>query len=336
MPDTELSGSDADVAERMSQLPDDVLGIESGEATQVDEQVNEVEEPSDVTEEAAAQEGENEDEKGDESELKAAEDPEFEIVDPTDPENKQSLKLSELVQSHREYTAFKDQKDSILQGEQAKARDFTHQRMQQVEGWSQQVVTQLQAAMQMVQPPRPPDISMRDPRSPNYDPDRYEMARFQYEQGMQSYNQAQGLAQHLAQQAQTLAEQRQAEIESVELEKLTSKVWPEFAKPETQQAVMADVQKFYGISPDELDAGFNRAWQGAMLRDALAFRKSKAAGGELQAKVKAKAPAKAVAAEGAKRNLSKDQAQHMQARKAMKESGGKDMNAAARAFLKYV
>lgn len=335
MPDTELSGSDADVAERMSQLPDDVLGIDSGEATQVDENVNEVEEPSDVTEEAAAQDGENEDEKGDESEAKAAEDPEFEIVDPANPENKQSLKLSELVQSHREYTAFKDQKDSILQGEQAKAREFSHQRMQQVEGWSQQVVAQLNAAMQMVQPPRPPDISMRDPRSPNYDPDRYEVARFQYEQGMQSYNQAQGLAQHLTTQAQALAAQRQAENETAELEKL-NKAWPEFQNPDTLNAFVSDTQKHYGINAQELDAILVDHRQALVLRDALAFRKSKAAGGELQAKVKAKAPAKAVVQEGAKRNLSKDQAQHMQARKAMKESGGKDMNAAARAFLKYV
>lgn len=334
MPDTELSGSDADVAERMSQLPDDVLGLDEIEERQP-VSADDVTEPSDVSEEAAAQEEEGE---TDEKEAKAqteTEDPEFEIVDPTNPDAKQSVKLSELVQSHREYTAFQEQRTQILQREETRAREFSHQRMGEVEQWSQQVATQLQAALQLVQAPRPPDISMRDPRSQNYDPDRYEIERYNYERAMQQYQTAQGHVQQLTQQAQALAARRQADVEAVEADRLT-KAWPEFYKPETIESFVKDMQKHYGLSYEELDAMLTDHRQVLAARDALAWRKSKAAGGELQARVVAKAPAKQAAPQGQKRQLSRDQAQHMQARKQMKESGGKDMAAAARAFEKFV
>jgi hypothetical protein len=70
----------------------------------------------------------------------------------------------------------------------------------------------------------------------------------------------------------------------------------------------------------------------------LAYRKLQAAqGGDIKDKVVAKAAAKvAPAASQSKRTLSREDAQHMQARKALKESGGKDLRAAARGFMKFV
>lgn len=334
MPDTELSGSDAEVAERMaSELSNADLGIDDIEERPQGAEAEDVTEPSDVTEEVEAQTEEGEE--GGEAKAQEPEDPEFEIVDPANPEAKQQLKLSELVQAHREYTAFKDQRESILQREEMRAQQATHQRLQQVEHWSQQAAVQLQAAMQLVQPPRPPDISMRDPRSPNYDPDRYEMEKFQFEGSMRQYEAAQRYAQQFSQQAEAIKAQRQAEIESVEADRLT-KAWPEFYKPETMESFVRDMQKHYGLTFQELDDMLTDHRQVLAARDALAWRKSKAAGGELQARVVAKAPAKQVAPKGQKRELSRENAQHMQARKAMKESGGKDMSAAARAFMKYV
>lgn len=328
MPDTDLPAGDLDVAERMAGLPDDVLGFGESEAAPVDDEVNEPTEPSDVTNEAASEE-DDEENVGEAQ----AEDPEFEIVDPANPEAKQSLKLSELVQTHREFAAFKGQQEQILQQYETQAQTHARERMGQMEQASRQVAYQLQAALQLVQPPARPN-----PMDPKYEFDerQYRIDEYQYQQGMGQYQQAQTLAKQFGQQAEQTRAAQTEQQELAELAKL-NRVYPEFTKQETLNVILTETHKHYGISPQELDAILTDYRQALVLRDALEYRKMKAAGGDVKAKVVAKAAAKpAPAASQSKRTLSREQAQHMEARKALKQSGGKDINAAARGFMKYV
>jgi hypothetical protein len=207
--------------------------------------------------------------------------------------------------------------------------------MRQVENWSRQVATQLQVALQMVAPPQPPPIALLDPSSQHYAPDTYHLQRAQYEQRMQSWEATNRHVQQISQQAEQIASAQREQHERAELDRL-SRVWPEFSKQEIVQSFISDMGKFYGYSEAELDASMNDHRNALVARDAIAYRKLKAGGGELRAKAVAKAPAKAAQPKGSGRTLSREEAQHMQARKALKASGGKDRAAAARAFMKFV
>lgn len=331
MSDTHMS-DDRDVAARMADLPDDILFGQNGEDAEAapEQRTEEAEANANEAAEAGADD-ENEGEGAEQPKEAGDDDPEFEIVDPSNPEAKQTLKLSELVQSHREYAALANERTAIIERANHEARQFVSQRVQETEQYTRQAYAQLQAALQIVKPPVAPN-----PRDFQYTED-YNTARYDFEQRMGAYQQATQLAQHLQGQASQAAAFQQEQREEAELGRLT-KAWPEFSKADVREAFVKDATQHYGVSAEELDEVMVDHRQVLILKDALAFRKAQAAGGDMKAKVVAKAAAKVAsqpAAQG-KRTLSKEQAQHMNARKALKESGGKDIKAAARAFERFV
>lgn len=225
-----------------------------------------------------------------EAKAEAAE-PEEDVVEIPGEEGQEpvKLKVSELVEAHREFQKIKGTEAQIYERAEAEVAERTREHYQKVTQATLSASHAIQAALQLVQPPQPPDISMRDPRSPKYDPDAYEMARFNYEQGMQRFQMAQSLSAHLAQEAEAATQRANEQRDQQELQKLL-RVWPEFGREETQKKFVEDMSKAYGFSFEELDAVLVDHRQAQVARDALAYRQMKAQSGDVKAKVEAKAP----------------------------------------------
>lgn len=206
------------------------------------------------------------------------------------------IKLADLLASHREFEAFKGQREQVLERVEREAVMQQTQAFRQVEQYSKQAAAYIQAAVQMLQPPKPPSTDMLNPQSQSYNPDQYHLAYAQYQQAMQSYGQAQGLGQHLLRQAQEAEAQAALARESVEIGRLARKGgwFAEFANDDPQnpngvRAKFASAMKAaYGYSWEELDAQLTDHRNIEVARDALAYRAMKAKGGDIKKQVEAK------------------------------------------------
>ena len=338
MPDVqELSDNDIGVAERMASLPDSVLfGEEEEDKKAGQERSDDPEAPNEIKDGPEAEEEAPELE----AQAKTAnqdEDPEFEIADPESGESRK-LKLSELVEAEREYTAFKEQKTQILANVQNEAMTYAQGMVEQTRAQMTQVGHQLQAVLQHIQPPQPPPIDMLDPNSQRYNPDGYHLARAQHEHAMGRYNLVAQAAQGIAQQQAAFDEQR----DTRELQKL-SPHWPEFTDPvkgnAVQQEFVTGMNKAYGFTFAELDGILVDHRQAIVARDALKWREHQAkqtgAKVSLKEKVVAAKPAKQGQTQATKHTLTSEQSAHMNARKALK-ANGKDLNAAAKGFMRFL
>jgi hypothetical protein len=241
-----------------------------------------IDEPDDETEEKVEAKEAKEQQQAD------PEEDEIEIPG-EDGEEPTRLKLKDVLAGYQEHQRFESQKAQIIENVERQAVEAATGQLRQIEQAGKQTAYMIQAALRVLQPPQPPDINMRDPRSQNYDPDRYEVARFQYEQAMQAHNQAQGVAQQLMQQAQQAEAQAREVRETRELQRL-QRAWPEFGQPETTNKFIEDMSKAYGFTAQELDDVLVDHRQALVARDALAFRAMKAQSGDVKAKVEAKAP----------------------------------------------
>lgn len=341
MPDVqELSAGDMDVVERMKGLPDDVL---FGDGEVVDtkagqERSDDPDAPDEIRDEPSAEEAAaQEEQKAKEAEAEEPSDPEFEIPDPEGGEPR-TVKLSELLDAEREFTAFKTEKAQILTRVQDDATRQAQGMVQQTREAMTGIGHQLQAVLQVIQPPQAPPVDLLDPSSPRYDPDGYHRARAMFEQNAQRYQFVQQQAQGIKAQLAAFDEQRDAR----EFERLTPH-WPEFTDPVKGQAVQqeftAAMNKYYGYAPHELDASLNDHRNALVARDALKWReheaKAKGAKETVKQKVVAKQPAKTAASQGANKTLSAEQSNYMNARKALK-ANPKDMGAAAKGFMRFL
>lgn len=197
------------------------------------------------------------------------------------------LKVADLVRSHREYEAFKGQRAEIIERVTHEVTQRSQEQFQAVQRYSQEAAYAIQAAVQLLRPPQPPNPDLLNRMSQNYDPDSYHMQFAQYQQASQQFQQAQGLGQQLLQQAQAAQNYAQEQREAVELEKLLVQ-WPEFRQPETINQFVNDMGKLYGFSAEELDAVLVDHRQVQVARDAMAFRQMKAKSVETKQKVEAK------------------------------------------------
>lgn len=342
MPDIqELSDGDMSVVERMKGLPDSVLfgdGVEedtkAGQGRGDDpEAPDEIRDGPEAADDADDGQAENEQEAA----AQAPEDQEFEIPDPDGGEPRK-VTLSELLDAEREYTAFKEERASILSRVQHEATQEAQGMVQQTREAMTNISHHLRAVLQHIQPPQPPPLDMLQPQSQRYDPDGYHLARAQFEAAMERYN-------FIGQAAKDIAT-RQAGLDAARDErefKALTPHWPEFTDPVKGQAVqtefMAAMNKHYGYSPEELDRSLTDHRNALVARDALKWRehaaKQATAKTTLKEKVVAKAPAKTGATQAASRTLTTDQSSYMNARKALK-ANGKDMQAAARGFMRFL
>lgn len=200
------------------------------------------------------------------------------------------IALKEVLAGYQEYKQIETQRAEIIERTQREATEQATQSYRQVEQYAQRVAVNLQAALQLLQPPQPPNADeMLNPSSPKYDPDAYHRLYAGYQRTAMQYNQAQGVAQQLLQQAQHASEQASEQRETQELQRL-ERAWPGFSQPEALNKFVSDMGKAYGYSPQELDASLNDHRNALVARDALAYRAMKAQSGDVKAKVEAKAP----------------------------------------------
>lgn len=255
----------------------DVDAPKLDEATQVDEE-REEEETDEQKPEAKAK---TEDEP-------APEEDEIEIPG-EDGKEPTRLKVADVLAGYQQYKAIENQKAQVIENVEREAVQRATGQLQQIEQHSRQVGTMLHAAMQMLQPPRPPSTEMLNPQSQNYNPDGYHMQFAQYQQAQQQFGQAQHFSQQLLQQAQNAAAQATEVRETRELQRL-QREWPEFGQAETTNKFVGDMEREYGFTAQELDDVLVDHRQALVARDALAFRAMKRESGDVKAKVEAKAP----------------------------------------------
>lgn len=334
----ELSAADLSVAERMAQLPASMLGLEPEEGEDLrdpkagQERSDEPEAPDEVVDEppkAAAEEDEPD----------AAEaDPEFEIPD-ADGGEPERVKLSELVEAKNQLAAIKGREAEVLERVHTQAHQAATQRIQQVDAWMNQTAFQLQQGLALLPQIAPPPFNMLNPSSPNYDPDQYHLQKGQFDQ-LQAHRHAIGQQlQGIQQQQLQMAEAQTAQREEAELRQLAVKRSDWIGadgeiKLEVADRLVNGLQKHFGVDPELSRSVIDHSF--FLVADAaLQFAEMKEKGGTVQARAVAKAPAKAQSSDAkAGRTLGREEAQHMQARGALKKSGKTED--AARAFMKYV
>lgn len=246
--------------------------------------------PDDIDAEEEAEQAEGEEKAPVEAKgaQEAAEEDEVEIAG-ADGAEPTRVKLADLVASHQAYQALRGQEAQITERVEREAIERMAPQLRNVEQYSQRAATMIQAAMQLMQAPQPPNEVLLDPSSPHYNPDNYHRAFAQYQRMAGQHNQAIQLGGQLFEQAQAAAAHATEVRETAELGKLL-KVWPEFNQAEHQDKFVSDMGKAYGFSRDELDAVLTDHRQAIVARDALAYRAMKAQSGDVKAKVEAKAP----------------------------------------------
>lgn len=196
------------------------------------------------------------------------------------------LKVSEVYEGYKQFKAIEAQKTEIVERVQREAVQEATRRLSEIEAAGKQTGYMMQAALQLLRPPSPPD-----PRDQKYEYDQrqYQIDMYNYQQGMAQHQQAQELSKQLLTQAQHAAARAQDERETVELHKL-NRAWPEFGQRETMEKFVSDMGKAYGFSAQELDEVMTDHRQALVARDALAYRAMKAQSGDVKAKVEARAP----------------------------------------------
>lgn len=343
MPDIqELSDNDMSIAQRMAAtLSDEVLFGEETEDKKAGQQREDDTRAPDEIQDGPEASQEDAKAKTEADEQKAAEDadPEFEIPDPNGGEAHKH-KLSELVEAHRELTAFNEEKTAIISRIQDEAIEQAQGYVQQTQARVQDISTHLEAVLQHIRPPQKPNAElMLNPNSPQYDPDGYHRAVAAYDGAMTNFNFVREAAAGLKQKQDDLKSAR----EDQELRKLRV-FWPEFVDAakagETQRSFAQAMNKEYGFTGEELDAALQNHRYILAARDALKWREHQASQSKAKATIKekvvAKIPAKTAATEAGKRTLTTEQSQHMNARKALLASGGKDINAASRGMMRFL
>jgi hypothetical protein len=224
------------------------------------------------------------------AETKQATDPEEDEIEITGEEGQEPtrIKLAEVLEGYQQFKAIETQKAQIIERvEQETVAQATTQ-LRQVEQVARQAATQVQAALQLLQPPQPPNAeTMLNPASPQYDPDSYHRQFAVYQRAMGQFQQAQGVARELQQQAQQAAAQATEQREMAELNKL-KRVWPEFGEKATTDSFISEMNKAYGYSPEELDASLIDHRNALVARDALAYRKLMAKSGDVKKAVETK------------------------------------------------
>ncbi len=192
--------------------------------------------------------------------------PEAEGKEPT------RLKVSELLDG---YQRAKTLESELTQARSAQARIPAEVETALTETMTsrQQYMRGLEVMARMLQVPTP-DEALINPASDRYDPATYH-AQMQQQKSATALQQqiiaeGQRAQQEHAEQSQQLMQARIARERSALVEK-----WPEFKDPKVVQQYLADAEREYGLKPDDF-ANVTAHRDYLILRDALAYRKSKA------------------------------------------------------------
>ena len=162
--------------------------------------------------------------------------------------------------------------------ENAKEREALASQKAEVEQTARTLQEQRDFILQVAQQflPQPPDHSLLDQNSPNYDPLRYMSLKDEYERKVGKLTQIQQASQ--AQQAKTTEEQKRQQKELRDREaKLLLDAMPELKKPEVYGKFWAeavDTMSEYGFSAEELDGAIDHRLY-RVYRDLAAYRRAR-------------------------------------------------------------
>ena len=179
--------------------------------------------------------------------------------------------------SVKELREYADKRVADFQRDYTRSKQEISERSKQVEEAAQTLSQHRDLILQWYEQrkPQPPDISMVDPNSPNYDGIGYSYLKAQYDADIAEWNHFQQMAQHESQRQQQEMQAQQQELLAQERTKLLETM-PDLKNPEKFTEFRGDALKFgtetYGFSPEEVNAvGDSRYLR--VLRDAIAYRK---------------------------------------------------------------
>jgi hypothetical protein len=209
------------------------------------------------------------------------------IVEYAEEEGKEPtrLKLSELWSNAKAADALR----SELEEARTNSRPLMPQEVERVvaelAAERGRVVEYLQAQQAAIMPATP-DISMTNPASPNYDPERFWTQ-------LQTYQTAKAQQEEISKRIEaekSRMSQEQKAILSARLQREQAelaKAWPELAKESVQKQVRADLTKHYGLDDDTINSVIDHRFY-KLAKDALAYRAAKATEAAAVKKVSAK------------------------------------------------
>jgi hypothetical protein len=202
-----------------------------------------------------------------------AEDPEFELALNGDEPAK--VKLSELSEGYKQWTALKDQVGTVVARVESQA---LHRQAETLQAYSHGVTQRLQqidAYMATLPQPQPPDMEMLNRSNPaKYDPERYMLEKARYDQIVGFQSQQMQQRQQLAQQQQQAIQQQEALRAQAELRTL-SQLWPEWADPAKAAAeadtMVRELGKHYKLDLETLESVSDHRFF-LLAKDALQYR----------------------------------------------------------------
>lgn len=226
-----------------------------------------------------------------EPEAKKAEAPEADDDDPiveyAEEEGKEPtrLKLSELWTNAKAAGTLRAE----LEQARTNSRPLMPQEVEKVVGEltaeRARVIQYLQAQQAASMPPAP-DISMTNPASPNYDPERfwaqlqtYQSAKLQQEE----------ISKRIADEQSRMTQEQKAVLSArVSREQAALReAWPELTQESVQKQVRADLAKHYGLDDETVNSVIDHRFY-KLAKDALAYRAAQAKEAAAVKKVSAK------------------------------------------------
>lgn len=312
--------SDEEVADSIASLPADALAFEDEEqeaATPAEQEPAEEEDQPEEETEAEPEKAEAEEES------ESDEDPVFEVTLPGG--ETAEVPLSELAAGYSRLQDYKAKTAEVAemkrQAEQERLTELA--RVQETQGQLRQVLEQY---LQMNPVGQPPSMTMLDPNSMDYNPDRYHLEKAQYDQKVAGYYQTQQQLQRIQQENERIeAEQRQT-VTRTEMEKLKA-AWPEFydeAKaPEVRNHFLTGLKQYFGIDAETVSTVLDHRFY-LMAKAAIAMAEVKSEAPKVAAKLKVKPK---VVKPGT-RTQSKPQAKQLAEARARLKRSGRESDAA--------
>lgn len=245
---------------------------------EIDEQ-DEVEASDDDTDET--DDGEEGSEKSDSAEF-------IEVPDPNGGEPTK-IAVAEAVEAYKNWTALGGNVAAVVQRAEERVYEAARERVTAYNTALQQGITTMQSWITALPTPQMPSIELKNPRSPHYDPDAYDIAKYHYDQAVGLLQRAHGQVQQM--------QQEKAQNEALLQEQLSEREWkklvqadPEWGRdPEGKRnALLKGLQEHYGLSEAELEDIYNHQLY-LVAQDALAFRAMKKAAPTLKRQVQEKA-----------------------------------------------
>lgn len=199
------------------------------------------------------------------------------------------LLVKDVLAGFQAHEKIKGQETKILEQVETQAMQQARGQLERVDRFSKQAAATIQATLQLLREPQPPNEDMLDPNSASYNPDGYHRGFAQWQRAMGQFNQAKGLGEQLLRQANDAQAQIKDAREAREEARLR-RVWPEFYEGDTLDKFVSDMGKAYGYAPEELDESLTDHRNALVARDALAYRALMASGKDVKAAVQARAP----------------------------------------------